>query len=89
MYEYSTTTTHMCLFIPIRQRLCRGFFRLIESKEVILRFHFRVLSLTIIFIKDIAYTAMHASCSDLYLEINSEGRVLGRHFTTKEAILIY
>jgi hypothetical protein len=43
---------------------------------VILRFHFHVLSLAIIFIKDITYTAMHASCSDLYLEINSEGRVL-------------
>ena len=89
MYEYSTTTKRMCLFIRIRQRLCRDFLRLIKSREVILRFHFHVLSLAIIFIKDITYTAMHASCSDLYLEINSEGRVLGRHFTTKEAILIY
>ena len=39
--------------------------------------------------KDITYTAMYVSCSDLYLEINSEGRVLGRHFTTKDIWSIY
>jgi hypothetical protein len=76
----------ICLFIRIKQRLCRGFLWLIKSREVILRFHFHVLSLAIIFIKDITYTAMHASCSDLYLDYNSIDLLLHWQKNTCEVV---
>ena len=69
MYEYSTTSNRMCLFIRMRQDLCRSF--LIETK----RFHVYVSSLLTMFIKDITYTAMSASSIDFHLIIDREGRL--------------
>jgi len=40
-------------------------------------------------IKDIIYTAKSVSYFDLHLDLDSEDRLYGGNFTTKETIIIY
>ena len=66
MYEYSTTINCKCPFMRMRQNVYQS----IEA-IAITQFQVDVLSLVIMFIKDITCTARSASCIDLHLQIDS------------------